>query len=918
MNSQTNIFKEPVIVRIYLLLLTFIIALFLIWGVSFYYSRENSRFKQELANQQQKQQLGNLLQKKLFLISANFTAYLNVNHPKQIDNINTNIDEFIKATHKVVNALEKGGEILDTLQTNFYETDEFVERISYIPGNNSEFIVEVLNIRPKLKDLSILSADIKQDIAEKLLLSNPVKVEKTEQQISFKIKQAETILTRAHEHGNKIYFDVSNKLQQVEMLYNKKLRQWHFYEIITIIGISLVEIIIIIFLLAQTRRIILMQRKADEEKKKLVSSLNQSYETLKEIFDKIPVGVVLLKRKTIMQINSAAAEIMGYDSREEAIQILSGAQCHGCYCSVKVGECPIFDLDIGYFSLEEKIMIGKDGRNISILKSVIPVIIDDEEYLLEAFMDIEAQKKARDREAEANRAKSEFLANMSHEIRTPMNGIIGAIDILNNAELDEDQKSLLQIVQQSSKALLNIINDILDFSKIEAGKLGIDCYSFNIYEAVEAIVDQFALGARKSNLNLYHLIDKNIPKFVFGDEGRLAQILINLVGNAIKFTHKGHVFLRLTRLDNENAKKAKILFSIEDTGIGIPSNRIKKIFEAFTQADGSTIRKYGGTGLGTTISKMLVDLMGGTISAKSPNPNIKADTEGLGTVFHVIIEFEIDNIRISEDTDKECNLSEIDAFVITENNATRCIKGEILKNLGIPAKFFSQPDDALAHFKSISENSNRNQVLIIDYDDLEESAFGIIKKIKSNQSFHKLKVILTTTHPISQDKKDFEKNIVDAYFLKPIKQSKLKQAIAMLFAIAPSPQLTANDEEVKTTLPNLSILLAEDNIINQKIAKRSFASLNLEIDIVENGKKAIEAIHNKTYDFIFMDVMMPVMNGLDATKEIRKFNTSVKIIAMTANAMKGDREVCLNVGMNDYISKPFKMKDIESLIMRWV
>jgi signal transduction histidine kinase/DNA-binding response OmpR family regulator len=508
---------------------------------------------------------------------------------------------------------------------------------------------------------------------------------------------------------------------------------------------------------------------------------------------------------------------------------------------------------------------------------------------------------------EATKAKSEFLANMSHEIRTPMNGIIGVVELLQDQETNQDKLNMLRIIDESSISLLNLINDILDFSKMEAGKLVINQESFNLHKLLESIIDRFAIKAFDKGIELMLFIDRNVPVNIISDEHRLSQIIINLLGNAIKFTHEGQVLLHVSVYDLEDSNTLK--FSIEDTGIGIEKDKLEKIFDSFSQADGSTSRKYGGTGLGTTISKRLTELLEGKMCVDSPNPNNDIN-DFPGTVFSFQVPLQKSNLDETQFEKKiESNkLDNIHVLVLDDNPTNLTILEKFLENWGLSYHTTSDQDEALSYLLT-----KEVDLFITDFSMPERNGLEFLdlvnQKLSKKKSF---KTILASSDTVNTNHKIIEDTSVDVLLYKPIKQSMLFNSIQK----ALSGQLTKKGSIKKAEFKKFEnaeeykLLLVEDNLINQKVAVKLFQSMGFEVEIAENGKIALEYVTSKDYDIIFMDYQMPVMNGIEATKIIRSWGKDIPIVALTANAMKGDREKFIEAGMNEYLSKPFKRSEL--------
>jgi CheY-like chemotaxis protein len=495
---------------------------------------------------------------------------------------------------------------------------------------------------------------------------------------------------------------------------------------------------------------------------------------------------------------------------------------------------------------------------------------------------------------------------MSHEIRTPMNGIIGAADILKGMELGKDEYKMVEIIHKSGNSLLTIINDILDFSKIEAGKMEIEYAPFNLLKSIEEVIEMLKHNALKKNLELIYYLDSNIKNNVLGDETRINQVLINLIGNAIKFTENGQVFLKVDLIE-ESEKYYSLKFSIEDTGIGIPKEKQSKIFESFTQANGSTTRRFGGTGLGTTISKMLVNLMGGEISVISPNPN---SNFGQGSIFYFTLKLKKD--KLTPKTTIINNEIKGKKALIIDDNETNCfVLNKMLANWKIKAIETYSGKQAL----EILKNNNNFDIIFIDYNMPENNGFDVIELIKSKLK-NGTKKIMISSNSTDLTTAKAKKYGFDLLLYKPLKQSELYNSILKLY----SKNIKIEQKKEATKKYNFSdikILIAEDNPINQKIALSVFKQVGLNAVVAENGKVALDILKNKKFDIVFMDVQMPVIDGIKATNIMRANGNETIVVAMTANAMKGDKEMCINAGMNEYISKPFKKEDVYKILEKY-
>jgi two-component system sensor histidine kinase/response regulator len=669
-----------------------------------------------------------------------------------------------------------------------------------------------------------------------------------------------------------------------------------------------------------------------EERESAQGALRESSELVMLLLESAPeaiYGVDVEGHCTFC--NPACLRMTGYDEAAELLgrnmhEVIHYARPDGAFYPVE--ECGIYEAFVNGLGThgDDEVLWRKDGtsfpveywsrvlhRNNRVIGIVVTFVEVTERKRAE-----EAMRNAKEAAEAGSRAKSEFLANMSHEIRTPLNGVIGMTELALGTDLTQEQREYLETVKFSGDALLSVINDVLDFSKIEAGKTELELSYFNLRDSLDTILRTFALRASEKQLELLCEVEDRVPKSVRGDPFRLRQILVNLLGNAIKFTDAGEVALRV-RTDEANGKECLLRFTVSDTGVGIAEPVRKLIFDPFTQADSSTTRTHGGTGLGLAISARLVKMMGGEIWVESE--------PGGGSEFHFTVRLGAgeDHLAVMGRATPRQGSDAARVLVVDDNSTHRGILRVLLNHWGTRPTAAQSGEDALVQLQAARACGDPYKLILIDAQMAEMDGFELIEHIRRFPGTAPATIMMLTSGGERGEAARCAELGVFAHLLKPVRQSELYDAVQRALGRPTDEAATImqpSPEEPREGAESLHVLLAEDNAVNRKVATRLLEKRGHRVIVATNGKEALAALERNTYDLVLMDVQMPEMDGLEATRTIRRLEQGTalhqQVIALTAHAMSGDRERCLEAGMDGYLTKPLRPQELDQMLENYL
>ncbi|MEX2369598.1 MAG: response regulator [Bacteroidales bacterium] len=697
------------------------------------------------------------------------------------------------------------------------------------------------------------------------------------------------------------YFPIGIFDKNLGIVFTSSQSDFNRFFILQNMFVTIIAIIITLVLILYLLKVINMRTKSQER-------LKMSEIVFRQIIEKFPLGIMILDSgKVIRNINSAAQRMMFAEKQGNLVGKEYSKQ-------FLISNNYLLKDSVDSLDTSDYLYYEKEGIETVIYRMEETTRIGGEELTLVALIDVSAIERSRKQEVAANKAKSDFLASMSHEIRTPMNGILGMVSSLLDKEMTGETEQKVKIIKKSTDLLMTIINDILDFSKIEAGKMMLEEIPFRLREEISMVMELFRPLAGEKRLQLNSDIKTSVPDMLIGDPFRLRQVISNLVSNAIKFTEKGRIEIQAELMENFNGR-IHLLFRVEDTGIGIPADKIDTIFGSYAQSRKSVSRKFGGTGLGTAISRQLVELMNGEIWVESPS-RISTGTDSPGSGFSFTIE-----VFSNEKIEKQYNFESIQQlnqvtvlFLSKESTPEKDSISKLLIKFGVNVvtKIYQNSTmDAVLHHLAVKKDVY-NMVVISDKQN--QDGFVIAGKLKEEGLIDKIPAVVVSSNDTPGNYKVSRRLGIDYYLIEPFESKEVYDIIREVF---PGIKDLGSITDTLNTLPSdLSILVVEDNLINQKVAQSIFKNIGYEIDLASNGAEAIKMVDANNYDIIFMDLHMPEVDGYEAAEYIRKKGLKTPIIAMSADSEDQRKAESVKAGMDEYLAKPARVETIKQLLIK--